>query len=143
MKFNSRKNSGFTLLQIFIALVVIALVAAFALQSIAQPYYTNSTPTYGGAQYNDSLVSPAQPGIVRANQYALGIKTGTSVTASDGTVTNTFATNYVYTLPPVVVVTQLGTNSSATNIVVSVTTTNFVYSAGKTSVTNNWMAIGR
>lgn len=68
-----------------------------------------------------------------------GIQSGTATTAADGTVTNTFATDFASA--PVVVTTPVN-NVTPTNTVVSVTTSNFVHKAGVASLTINWVAIG-
>lgn len=68
------------------------------------------------------------------------IQAGTCVTASDGKVTNTFAT--AFTAAPNVVTVQVGDTINATNRVTSITTTNFVLDVQKTTVTNRWIAIG-
>jgi len=109
----------------------------------AQPAGTN-TAGYGVHQFNDALIPPLAPSRTLSAQLALGINTGTCVATTDGTVTNTFSTNYVYSAPPVVIATQRGAAlNTSTNIVVSVTTTNFVLKSGLASTTNFWMAIGQ
>lgn len=127
----------------FCALVIVVVTLALGLSAKAQPWGTN-TAGPGAHQYNDSLVAPLQPSKTLAEQLARGINTGSCVVTTDGTITNTFLTNYVYSAPPVVIVTQRGAAlNTSTNIVVSVTTTNFVLRSGLSSVTNNWIAIGQ
>lgn len=75
------------------------------------------------------------PGI---RQY-VGIKSGTVVTAADGTVTNTFSP--VFTNAPVILTTQLGEDTTITNVVV-VATNYFILNTHKAGQTNNWIAIG-
>lgn len=67
-------------------------------------------------------------------------QSGTVTTAADGTVTNTFAT--AFAARPVVVATQYGALNSPTNWLQSITTTNFVLSAGAPGITNAWFAYG-
>lgn len=74
-----------------------------------------------------------------AGRLAQGIQAGTLTTSANGTVTNTFAT--AFTVAPYVV-TTLQNSTGPTNNVVSVTTSNFVYSAGSASKTAHWIAIG-
>ncbi|MEI6198180.1 MAG: hypothetical protein WCH84_11575 [Verrucomicrobiota bacterium] len=143
MKFNSLKKGGFTLVQIMIVIVLMALLAAFAIPKLsAQPYFTNTTAATGGYQYNDGFTASQVPSAVINRQKLAGIITGTSVTAADGTVTNSFG-SVVYTAPPNIQVTQVGTIITTTNVVTLITTTNFVFKAGAGSVTNNWVSIGR
>ena len=143
MKFNARKkNSAFTLIECMVVIAIIGLLAAIAIPSAhAQTYFTNSTTPAGGYQYNDSLTVPLVPSAVIAQQKAAGILNGTSVTTTDGTVTNTFPVA-LYTAPPSIQVTQTGSTLTATDAVVSVTLTNFVYKAGAPNVTNTWISIG-
>jgi hypothetical protein len=124
------------------ALSLLVLVG-ISFAASAQPYYTNSSPQYGEYNPNRYVVPPTQPLATLNAQYALGINSGTSATSTDGTVTNAFATNYVYSVTPVVTVTQTGAVITPTNSVVSVTLTNFIYKAGAANTTNNWTAIGR
>lgn len=69
------------------------------------------------------------------------IQTGRGKTATDGTVTNTFTT--AFSVLPVVTVTQEGAVTTVSNIIVSCTTTQFIYNAGGPNVTNSYIAIGR
>lgn len=107
----------------------------------AQQYYTNSTAANGGYQYNDSLTTPLQPSAVIAYQKKAGILNGTSVTSADGTVTNTFSAA-IYTAPPSIQITQVGSTITSTDAVISVTISNFVYKAGAPNVTNTWISVG-
>ena len=71
----------------------------------------------------------------------LEIQAGKSVTATDGTVTNTFAKTF--SSVPTVTVTPLSASTTiTTNQVTAVTTSNFVWKAGLQNVTNYWQAIG-
>jgi hypothetical protein len=72
----------------------------------------------------------------------LQIMSGTSVTAADGTITNTFA--IAFSAVPNVTCSQQSISSagSVTNTITGLTTTFFIYSAGKASVTNQWIAVG-
>jgi len=83
-------------------------------------------------------------GFNRQPFYAAGptlVQAGSSVVTSDGTVTNAFAS--AYSAAPKVVVTQKGAAlQSVTNIVVSVTTTNFIYRSSISGTTNDWIAVG-
>jgi len=90
------------------------------------------------------VVPATQPGQTLAAQYAHGINTGVSITyTSSGLATNTFATNYVYSAPPVVMMELAGSVPAATNAyVTTVTTTYFIYSGGAQYVTNTYIAIG-
>lgn len=142
------KRNNFSLFEILGVTFLIAILAALLLplfvaqKASAQPAGTN-TAGYGVHQFNDSLIAPLTPARTLAEQLARGINQGTSITSSDGTVTNTFSTNYTYSAAPTVVVTLRGTGISTTNDVVSVTTSNFVYKAGAPSITNNWIAVGQ
>lgn len=139
---NPKRN--FSLLSVMFVFATIAILAAILLPRLAkaQPYGTNIAG-YGVHQFNDSLIQPLAPSRTLAEQLARGINCGKCVTTTDGTVTNTFSTNYVYSAPPIVVCTQTGTLMSTTNAVVSVTTTNFVLRSSIASLTNNWIAIGQ
>lgn len=68
------------------------------------------------------------------------IVTGASVTETDGTVTNTFPVDFISL--PNVTATQFGLARSATNAIVSITVSNFVYTAEKAGVSNQWIAVG-
>jgi hypothetical protein len=72
-----------------------------------------------------------------ANTY---ITSGTCVTSTDGTVTNTFAT--AFSSAPKVFLSQVGTLVTGTNILTSVTASNFVVNTKSATTTNNWIAIG-
>lgn len=146
------KKNRFTLTEIMIALAICFLLAVFLLPRVAkaQPYITNSTAANGAYLPNASVIPAPQPVAVRARQLALGINTGIGQTSNDGTCTNSFATNYVYSTPPVVTVTQTtngvgGANISGTNVVTAVTTSNFVFNCynAKTNVLFFWQAIGQ
>ena len=93
--------------------IVILLLALAVYAQTRQPFYSSA------------------PGMVFS---------GISVTAADGTVTNTYPT--AYSSPPKVVVAQVGSLNSPTNLVVTLTTTNFVYNGGRPSMTNLWISIG-
>jgi hypothetical protein len=123
-------------------LLLIALIVFTAPSAQAQPYYTNSTPANGAYLYNDVYAISPKPSAVLAQQYKSGILTGNSVTTTDGTVTNTFATNVVYTVFPSIQVTQVGSTITTTDVVTSVTTSNFVYRAGAPGITNCWISVG-
>lgn len=71
---------------------------------------------------------------------AIGIQAGSVTTATDGTVTNTFAT--AFGSAPVVVISPVGEAVSATNNLVSVTESNFVYNAGQDAQVAKWIAVG-
>ena len=118
---------------LLVLLCLIVLSLFFALKATAQ------------YQYNDSLVPAPQPSTTAKAQYALGINSGQCVTTTDATVTNTFATNYVYSVAPIVTVTPVAAAANSNNIpvVISVTTSNFILKATAASLTNNWHAIGR
>jgi hypothetical protein len=83
-------------------------------------------------------------GVARQPFYASGptlVQTGTCVAVADGTVTNTFSP--IYSSAPKVTATQTGTAlNTSTNIVVSITPSNFVIRTGLASTTNNWIAVG-
>lgn len=68
------------------------------------------------------------------------VMTGTGVTATDGTVTNTFGTSF--SSVPTIVACQFGPVVSNTNSVTSITTSNFIYTSAKAAVSNQWVAIG-
>ena len=70
----------------------------------------------------------------------LGIQAGQCVSTATGYVTNTFPT--AFSAAPNVVATQFGTVVNPTNIVVSVTTTQFILYSQVVSVSNTWVAIG-
>lgn len=72
-------------------------------------------------------------------KLALGIQSGSVTTSADGTVTNTFGT--AFSTAPVVLLCQTGDGTTITNTV-TVTTTNFTYSAGAPSIVAKWLAIG-
>jgi len=123
--------------------ILFTAIAAFGLSLVAhgQAYYTNPATQVPPYQYNSNLPTPLQPSRTLANQYASGTLAGIAVTSGGGLETNTFSTN-IFSQPPFVVVTQFGTVTTTTNVVTSVTTSNFVYSAGVTGVTNMWEATG-
>lgn len=129
-----------------------AALCFIASTATAQPYQTNNFgtvtngPQFGAYLPNSSVIPPTQPSRTIATQLASGINAGWSVTSGDGTVTNTFSTNYVYSAAPFVTVTMLGTTGNGgtnTPVITSVTTTNFVFKVGAISgVTNHWHAVG-
>lgn len=71
---------------------------------------------------------------------AFGVQSGSVTTAEDGTVTNTFAT--VFGAVPTLVIAQQGEAVTVTNNVVSLTESNFVYSAGAPAIVAKFHAIG-
>lgn len=109
-----------------------------------------ANPTITGLATNSGLTA-SLPVFTDANKafnsksiantkLALGIQSGTCITAADGTVTNTFAT--AFSAAPTVILTHLGLKLSPTNVVTTTTTTNFIMSAALGDVTNQWIAIG-
>lgn len=90
------------------------------------------------------LVFTIAAGVSRQPFYAAGptlVQTGSCVSVADGTVTNTFTT--LYSSVPKVIATQTGTAlNTSTNIVVSITPSNFVIRTGLASTTNSWLSIG-
>jgi hypothetical protein len=129
------KNSIYSLILFVAALMFLELSAQ------AQPYYTNTTTVVQPIQYNDNLTQPLVPSDTMTLQRKAGILAGASVTTTDGTVTNSFG-YAIYTVPPAVHVTQVGITITTTNVVSAVTTSNFVYRAGVTGVTNTWISVG-
>jgi len=81
---------------------------------------------------------PATNPAAGMRQY-LGIKSGTVVTATDGTVTNVFSP--VFTNTPVIITRQLGIDTTVTNIL-TVTSNYFILNTRKANQTNNWIAVG-
>ena len=126
------------------SLVLVGVALAFGSSvALAQPYYTNSTAANGAYQPNAAAVNAYPSWVAGQQQQNMGILTGSSISSTDGTVTNTFPTTYVYTYPPVVTVTQTGSICTTSNLLTSVTTTNFVYKCGAINITNNWISVGR
>lgn len=74
---------------------------------------------------------------------ALQIMTGTSVSATDGTGTNTFAVAFS-TVPNVVLTQHALTQAVAgqTNTINTITVSGFTYTIGKAAITNQWIAVG-
>ncbi len=68
------------------------------------------------------------------------IETGRGVTAVDGTCTNSFTT--AFGSVPKVIPVQFGTVTTTSNLVVSISISNFVYRAGANTVTNDYVAVG-
>ncbi len=68
-----------------------------------------------------------------------GLQSGSNTNATDGTVTNTFAS--VFSELPSVVTTPAN-NATPTNTVVSITKSNFVYSSGVGAMVFHWVAVG-
>ena len=68
------------------------------------------------------------------------VQSGSSVTAGDGTVTNTFT--ITYSAIPNVVASQYGLVVSVTNTVINVTVSGFVYKSALAAVSNQWIAVG-
>lgn len=83
-------------------------------------------------------------GVSRQPFYATGptlVQTGSSVCVADGTVTNTFT--IPYSSAPKVIMCPTGTGIfTTTNVVVSVTPSNFVARGSIANSTNNWIAVG-
>jgi len=65
---------------------------------------------------------------------------GTSTSATDGTVTNTFST--AFSAAPTVVISPYGSAVLSTTNHVVVTTSNFIWTCSLPSKTANWVAIG-
>ena len=84
-----------------------------------------------------AVAASRKPLYADANLY---ITSGTCVTSSNGTVTNTFPS--AYSSAPTIITTQVGTTTTGTNLITSVTTTNFILTTRNTPTTNNWIAIG-
>lgn len=139
-----KNKNCFSLVELMIVIAIIALFAALMLPRVAQaqPYFTNATAASGPFQYNDALTPPAQPSQVIARQSLAGIQSGFVVTTADGTVTNTFSTNCIYTAPPIVVTRQRGKPTTTTSNIIVVTTSNFVINVGTPTSTNDFYAIG-
>lgn len=98
-------------------LIVLSLITLSAVALTRKPIYTSgSTPIY--------------------------IETSRCVTASDGTVTNTFG--ITYSAAPKVIVSGFGTALAPTNFVKSVTTSNCVINCGASisGITNDLIIIG-
>ena len=70
----------------------------------------------------------------------LGLTTGRGVSTADGKVTNSFS--ITYSSAPKVFLQPYGTTYSGTNVVISITESNFVADSRVTGVTNDWYAIG-
>lgn len=68
------------------------------------------------------------------------ILSGTCVSTTDGTVTNTFST--AFSSAPKVILSQIGNTVTGTNTITSVTTTGFIVNNKVATCTNNWIAIG-
>jgi hypothetical protein len=69
------------------------------------------------------------------------IVTGQGVSTADGTVTNTFSTTFG-AVPKVIPSIFAANSAKTTNLVLSVTTSNFVWACGANGVTNPYIAIG-
>lgn len=88
------------------------------------------------------IVIAATPGVRGPHYDQSGynfVQTGTNITAANGTCTNTFAT--VFGSAPNVVASQVG-GASASNEVSLITTSNFVYTAGASSIGVQYIAVG-
>lgn len=102
---------------------------------------TNLVEAYAGSTLKFAV--PAT-GILPAAYGGTGsatnrLQVGSNATTSNGTVTNTFPA--AFTVAPYVVCQKINSNAG-TNTVVSVTTTNFIYTAGAPSITFHWIAVG-
>jgi hypothetical protein len=71
---------------------------------------------------------------------ALGIRAGTLTTSADGTYTNNFVGSFAG--PPFIIISQIGNAVTTTNLLATVTASNFVFSAGAPSISANWVAVG-
>jgi hypothetical protein len=91
--------------------------------------------------YRGGNLELAVPGtnVAAGLKVKLGIQAGNVVTSGDGTVTQTFAT--AFSAAPVVVTTQLGLNTTITNVL-AVTASTFVLQTSLATQTNNWIALG-
>ncbi len=141
----SFKNSLLAVAGIFAAIALVSEVANLADNSAqAQGYFTNANgPYFGAAQYNSSIPNPVLPSQTIQRQYNAGINAGTATTiGATGLITNSFATNYVYSAAPSVVVTQNGATQTGTNLVTSITLTNFIYQSGASGTVVSWIAVG-
>lgn len=99
---------------------------------------TQTAKTFFAGPISGSAAAPTF--ITAANaKTALGIQAGTATTAADGTVTNTFST--AFASAPVVVISPFN-NTTATNSVVSVSTTAFVANLGTAAAVLHWIAVG-
>lgn len=95
-------------------------------------------------QGTNNVFTVSSNGVITAGTNTLttfGIQRGTGITAANGTVTNTFPK--VYATLPTVTVTQLGTTNSTSNIVTSLTVSNFVYNGGGPNISNMWISAGQ
>jgi hypothetical protein len=97
----------------FALLGIVLILGLLVMAATRRPFYTDSTTTQ--------------------------ILSGTVVSTADGTVTNTFTS--AFSTAPNVISTQVGINTTITNTIV-ITTTNFVLTVNKATVTNRWIAIG-
>src|ERR1043165_8858756 len=107
---NRFKN--FSLVHLIAVVAVIALLAAMLIpatvpQAKAQFQY-DSTAT-------NELSRPLAPSKTLQAQYALGIQAVIVTNFPTGKVTNTFATNYTYSVPPIVIVTPITSSAASTN----------------------------
>ena len=70
----------------------------------------------------------------------LSIQSGTTATANFFTETNAF--NPAFSVAPAVFVKAINATAPTTDILVSVTTSNFVWTTSSTNMSNGWLAVG-
>ncbi len=104
---------------------------------------TNGTITSASLTASLPLFSDSAKGItsksIANTLLALGIQSGSATSAADGTFTNTFGTAFGGT--PKVIMTPVN-SVTATNTVVSASTTAFIGRVNTAGVVVNWVAIG-
>lgn len=76
---------------------------------------------------------------VYGNGFML-IQTGSSVSSTDGTVTNTFTTPYGSL--PSISIQSWGALMPGTNTITTLTLTNFVFKCGANAASNTWISVG-
>lgn len=76
---------------------------------------------------------------VSGAKTALGIQAGSVTTADDGTVTNTFSTEF--SSAPIVVITAVD-SASPTNFISALTTTNCIITIGEPAIVVHFIAVG-
>ena len=120
------------LLPVLLLCAVICLLAAFKLRG-------KSRALSLFAFFALVAVAVADTPVFTPGAASLSIETGNSVSAANGTVTNTFSP--IFSGIPNVVVTPTG-SAAITNYVSAVTVSNFVWTCGALSATDYWVAIG-
>lgn len=112
---------------------VILSVTGLTVNQLTNSGLTASLPVFSDA--NKMLVTKS----IANSLLALGIQSGSVTSSADGTFTNTFST--AFGAAPKVIMTPVN-SVTATNTVVSSSTTTFIGNVSDASIVVNWIAIG-